>query len=133
MVVDGAMPPRVLGMWRFHTVRALCDTFAVAFCDDAAVFVRLSFDDLCDGANPVGERPSPGTASWASHRDVTLEFDAGGSGYSVSLRLVEGVVPEEDRLELLAWDGDLTSFPWGDGIRAETITPRIPASFISCD
>ena len=124
---------RALGIWRFHTVRALCDTLAVAFCDDGQVFVRLSFDDLCDGANPVGERPSPATVRWTSPRDVTLDFSAGGLGHTVMLRLNEGAVPEEDQFELVEWSGDLRGFPWSSGIRAEAMSPALPAGFIFCD
>jgi len=132
-VADASVPTRAWGIWRFHTIRALCDTFAVAFCDDGQVFVRLSFDDLCDGSNPVGERPSLATARWTSPRDVTLDFNVGGQRHTAMLRLIEGAVPDEDHFELTAWDGDLAGFPWHRGVREETMSPPLPAGFISCN
>ncbi|MEM9194344.1 MAG: hypothetical protein AAGF12_34525 [Myxococcota bacterium] len=131
--VDAAVSARAIGVWRFHTVRALCDTMAVAICEDDDVFIRLSPDDLCDGANPLGGAPFPAMVDWTSSHDVTLRFDIVGESYELMLRLVEAPDAADDRLQLVDFTSTGRGFRWEDGIREGTDRfPPLPADFITC-
>lgn len=126
-----ALEPRLAGVWRFNTVRALCDTLAVAVCADA-VRVRLSVNDLCEGENPVDAAPVRATVLARSADTLRIRVALGGIPAELELSLVEGVARPSDRLELEVIAGPLTGFPWSSGTRDETLEAPLSAEFITC-
>lgn len=136
--IDGAIPiepaphDRLRGVWRFHTLRALCDTLALAFCDED-VRVRLSTDDLCDGGNPIGAAPSIARVTWLGETEARLGVDFEGEAATLRIALREARDPRDDELELVAADGAVPGFPWTSGVRDGTLGARLPPGFIGCE
>ena len=129
------VPPRFRDRWWFNTVRALCDTFAIEFCDDGRVMTRLSLDDSCAGDAPVTDAPVEAPVMWTSETELVLLVSAPpfGPPMEVPMRLRLSAEGEElDRMELGEGPG-LPSGSWSDGVRASTVPFEIPDDFVFCD
>jgi len=133
---DDPEPAWTEGVWWFGTVRAICDTFAVAFCGDGEVAARWSRDDGCLGENPTTPGPIRGRVVSADADRVTLRFDVPmGALEPSTVRLEAGAEP----VRTLALDfepaRDFITFPWGEGRRPTElgIAPAVVSEFVSCD